>query len=108
MLFIARLLACLALAAACAHAAPIAVSSAPAAFPAQDFLFDMCGPGSPQWPLRVDDMCSSWGWTDPANAKQACEMIDMVRMMLGSPSLAPLRCEPGSLPPPPASDAAGE
>lgn len=89
-----------------AHAAPIAVAAA--ASPQQTFLFDLCTPGSPSWPLKVDNLCSSWGFNDPARAKQACDVIEIVRTMLGSPAFSPLRCEPDQLPPPATADARGE
>lgn len=83
--------------------------------PAQDFLFDLCAPpeelGQQQqkslWPVHVDDICTSFGLNDPANAAQACEVVSLLKMLLANPAAAPLHCEPDAIAPPPGTDPQG-
>lgn len=82
--------------------------------PAQDFLFDMCAPPEPgqqhntPWPVRVDDLCSSFGLNNPQLTEQACQVVDLLKMMLASPAAAPLKCQADAIPAPPAQDKDGE
>lgn len=80
--------------------------------PAQDFLFDMCAPTQPgqqnsPWPVRVDDLCATFQLNDPNKNKQACEIMGLLKLMLASPSAAPLKCQPDGVPPPPETDQQG-
>jgi hypothetical protein len=113
-----RCLALLALmlALSCAAAAPIAVAGG--AMPSQAFLFGMCDmepadgpqqqpPPNSMWPMRVNDICASLGFNDPARAKDTCDMMEGIKMLLASPGFTPLRCQPDSLPPPPSADTRG-
>jgi hypothetical protein len=82
-------------------------------WPQQDFLFDMCAPAAPgeqkgPWPVRVNDMCTSFGLNDPTKAQQACEVVQLLKMMLASPAAAPLTCQADAIPPPPAQDKDGK
>lgn len=77
-------------------------------WPQQDFLFDMCGKEKGPWPVRVNDLCTSFGLNDPSKAEQACEVVQLLKMMLASPSAAPLKCQPEAIPPPPEADSNGE
>lgn len=80
-------------------------------WPQQDFLFDMCGNRAGQqgpWPVRVNDMCTSFGLNNPQNREDACEVVQLLKMMLASPAAAPLKCQADAITPPPAQDRDGE
>jgi hypothetical protein len=81
-------------------------------WPQQDFLFDMCAPAGPghtqsPWPVRVNDLCTSFGLNDPLKTEQACEVVQLLKLMLASPAAAPLTCQAEAIPPPPAQDQDG-
>lgn len=81
-------------------------------WPQQDFLFDMCAPSPPgqpkgPFPVRVNDLCTSFGLNDPSKHKQACEVVGLLKMMLASPAAAPLTCQPDAIAPPPEADSNG-
>jgi hypothetical protein len=81
-------------------------------WPQQDFLFDMCAPNRGQqkgpWPVRVNDMCTSFGLNNPQKREDACEVVQLLKMMLASPAAAPLKCQADAITPPPAQDRDGE
>jgi hypothetical protein len=81
-------------------------------WPQQDFLFDMCAPNRGEqkgpWPVRVNDLCTSFGLNNPQKREDACEVVQLLKMMLASPAAAPLRCQPGAIIPPPEQDRDGE
>jgi hypothetical protein len=53
-------------------------------------------------------MCTSFGLNDPTKAQQACEVVQLLKMMLASPAAAPLTCQADAIPPPPAQDKDGK
>jgi hypothetical protein len=53
-------------------------------------------------------MCTSFGLNDPTKAEQACEVVQLLKMMLASPAAAPLTCQADAISPPPAQDKDGK